>query len=73
MQDLKLTSLKSHDCHVLIQQFLLVAICGILPKNGRFSITWLCSFFNFICNKVIDPQNLEELQKKIVIVLCHLD
>jgi len=38
MQDLKLTSLKSHDCHVLIQQFLLVAICGILPKNGRFSI-----------------------------------
>ena len=61
MQELKLVGLKSHDCHVLIQQLLPVAIRDILPKNVRFSITRLCSFFNFICKKFIDPQNLEEL------------
>ena len=61
MQDLKPIGLKSHDCHVLIQQLLPVAIRGILPKNVRFSIARLCSFFNSICKKVIDPQNLEEL------------
>ena len=33
MQDLKLMGLKSHDCHVLMQDFLSVSIRGILPKN----------------------------------------
>jgi len=73
MQELKLVGLKSHDCHVLIQQLLPVAIRDILPKNVRFSITRLCSFFNSICKKVIDPQNLEELQREVVIVLCQLE
>jgi len=39
----------------------------------RFSITRLCSFFNSIGKKVIDPLNLEELQQEIVIVLCQLE
>jgi len=33
MQDLKLIGLKSHDCHIVMQQLLLVAICGILAKK----------------------------------------
>jgi len=33
MQDLKLIGLKSHDCHILMQQLLLVAIRGILLKK----------------------------------------
>jgi len=56
-----------------MQQLLPMAIHGILPKNVRFSITRLCSFFNFICKKFIDPQNLEELQQEIVIVLCQVE
>ena len=35
MQDFKLVGLKSHDCHVLIQQLLSVAIHGSLPKIVR--------------------------------------
>jgi len=54
MNDLKLIGLKSHDCHVLKQQLLPVAIRGILPKNVRHTITRLCSFFNSICSKEID-------------------
>jgi len=69
MQDLKLVSLKSHDCHILMQQ-LPVAIRGILPKNVRQTITCLCAFFSSICNKVIDPLKLDELQAEIVIILC---
>jgi len=45
MEDLKLMDLKSHDCHVLTQDLLPVAICGILPKNVRQVITRLCLFF----------------------------
>ena len=73
MQDLKLVGLKSHDCHILMQQLLPVAIRGILPKNVRQTIMCLCAFFSSICGKVIDPLKLDELQGEIVIILCQLE
>ena len=38
---LKLVGLKSHDCHVLMQDLLPIFIRGILPKNVRQVITRL--------------------------------
>lgn len=73
MKDLKLIGLKSHDCHVLMQQLLPVAIRGILPKEVRRSITKFCSFFNIICSKVIDPNKLDELEEEAFIILCQLE
>ncbi|KAK7346843.1 hypothetical protein VNO80_21366 [Phaseolus coccineus] len=73
MQDLKLIGLKSHDCHILMQQLLPVAIRGILLKNVRHTITRLCSFFSSICCKVIDPLKLDELQDEIIVILCELE
>ena len=73
MQDLKLIGLKSHDCRILIQELLLIAIRGILQKNVRHTITRLCSFFSSICCKVIDPLKLDELQDEIVVILCELE
>jgi len=71
MHYLKLVSLKSHDCHILIKQLLLVVIHGILPKNVTQTITRLCSFFFSIWGKVIDPVKLDELQGEIVIIFCQ--
>ncbi|XP_027911496.1 uncharacterized protein LOC114170208 [Vigna unguiculata] len=73
MEDLKLVSLKSHDCHVLMQQLLLVAIRGVLPKNVRQAITRLCIFFNSICQKVIEPNTLNDLENEAVMILCQLE
>jgi len=73
MEDLKLLGLKSHDCHVLMQDLLPVAIRGILPKNVRQVITRLCQFFNAICRKVIDPTRLDELEDEGIILLCQLE
>ncbi|XP_073153400.1 uncharacterized protein [Henckelia pumila] len=73
MKDLKLVGLKSHDYHTLMQQLLPVAIRGVLPKHVRDSITRLCFFFNELCNKVMDPSKLDELQREIVIILCLLE
>ena len=39
---MKLFGLKSHDCHVLMQQLLSIAICRILPNKVRVAITRLC-------------------------------
>lgn len=41
LEDSKLTGLKSHDCHVLMQQFLPIALCLVLPKNVRYAISRL--------------------------------
>jgi len=70
MQDLKLMGLKYHDCYVLMQDLLSVAIREILPKIVRQVITRLCIFFNAICRKVIGPNSLEELENQAIIILC---
>ena len=73
MNELKLIGMKSHDHHILMQQFLPVALRAILPKQVRHAIIRLCLFFSGICNKVIDPEMLNQMQKEIVITLCQLE
>ncbi|KAL4025968.1 hypothetical protein IC575_014374 [Cucumis melo] len=61
LDDLKLNGLKSHDCYVLMQQLLPIAICSILPKNVRYTISRLCFFFNAICAKSFSVSELDAL------------
>ena len=72
LKDLKLVGLKSHDCHILMQQLLSMAIQDILPNKVRLAIIRLCFFFNVICSKVLDPMKLDELENKAAIILCQL-
>ena len=71
--ELKLVGLKSHDCHVLMQQLLPVAIRGTLPEKVCVAITRLCFIFNAICAKVIDPKQLDDLENEVVVVLCQME
>jgi len=73
MKDLKLLGLKSHDCNVLMQQLLQVAIRGISPKNVRYALTRLCFSFNAICSKVMDPAKLDQLENEAIVILCQLE
>ena len=72
MKAFKLVGLKSRDCHILMQQLLVVAIRDILPDKVRLAITWLYLFFNAICRKVLDLVMLDELENEDVIILCQL-
>ncbi|XP_062111616.1 uncharacterized protein LOC133823056 isoform X1 [Humulus lupulus] len=51
MRDLRLMGMKSHDCHMLMQQLLLIAIRSVLPKKVRDCLTNVCIFFNHSCEK----------------------
>ncbi|XP_042409933.1 uncharacterized protein LOC121999300 [Zingiber officinale] len=73
MDQLKLTCLKSHDCHVLMQHFLPIVIRDVLPKHVRYAIIRLCFFFKDICCKVIDVAKLDKLQSDLVVTLCLLE
>nr|GEV77847.1 hypothetical protein [Tanacetum cinerariifolium] len=71
MKDLKLSGIKSHDCHVLMTQMIPIAIRRILPNHIR--LTKLCLFFNMIHSKVIDPEVLDKWQHDVILMLCRLE
>ena len=58
VQKYKLKGLKSHDCHVLMQQLLAVAIRGLMEEGPRVAIIRLCKFFNGIYQRVIDKDDI---------------
>ena len=60
----KLIGLKSHDCHVLMQDLLPIAIRGSLPKNVSQVIIDLCHYFREIYLKVLKVSHPKELEKK---------
>jgi len=70
LKELKLVGLKSHDCHMLMQQWLAVAIRDIFPNKVRLAITRLWFFFNAICSKVLDPVKFDDLENEATIILC---
>ncbi|KAL5794597.1 hypothetical protein ACOSP7_003191 [Xanthoceras sorbifolium] len=73
LTECKTVGLKYHDCHVLMQQLLSVAILGLLPKGQGIAIFRLCSFFNDICQRVIDRRTLESLENEVAVTMCMLE
>jgi hypothetical protein len=72
MKILKVHFKKSHDYHILIGQFLPIAIRGILPIKVRDTIMKLCSFFNAISQKVVDSMKLTKLEDDLILMMCNL-
>ncbi|XP_022846332.1 uncharacterized protein LOC111369080 [Olea europaea var. sylvestris] len=56
-----------------MQQLLSVALRGLLPKGPRNSIFKLCSFFNEICQGVVDRNKVEILEEDVAETLCMLE
>ncbi|XP_073058473.1 uncharacterized protein [Primulina eburnea] len=73
LEDHKLIGLKSHDCHVLMQQLLSVALKSLLPKGPRSALFLLCAFYNELCQRVLDRNRLEQLEENIAETLCMLE
>ena len=68
-----LLSLKSHDLHMLVQQILPVAVRNILPSNVVKVLIELSNFFKQLCSKVNTKSDLEKIQERIVLTICHLE
>ena len=71
--DKKLIGLKSHDYHMLMQEFLPIAIRSIMHPPTRFAIIRFCFFFKAICRKEIILQELDKMQQELVVTLCLLE
>lgn len=73
LEDCKVSGLKTHDYHVLMQQLLPVAIRGLLPKGPRLAILRMCAFFNRLCQRVIDVEQISVMETEIVETLCMFE
>ncbi|RYR28647.1 uncharacterized protein LOC107626859 isoform X1 [Arachis ipaensis] len=69
----KIIGLKIHDCHILIEQLLPLAIRNVLPNQVTSVLIEFCSFFRILCGKSLSRTELDKLQDRIVITLCHLE
>ena len=56
-----------------MQQLLSVAVRGLLPKKVRTLIIRLCSFFNKICQRVLEREMLQQLNDEIIEILCGFE
>ena len=69
----KLSGLKSHDSHVLIQQLLLIGMRGYLNKEIGTTLFELGNFFKQLCSKTLRRSDLQKLDEQIVVILCKLE
>ena len=56
-----------------MQQLLSVALKGLLPKGPRNAIYRLCAFFNRICQRVVDREEMVTLEDEVVETMCMLE
>ena len=66
--DRKLTGLKSHDYHIIMQCLLAPDVRLLLKKEIRDTITELCNFFLLICARTLHVKDLEIAQENVI---CH--
>lgn len=69
----KVSGLKTHDCHVIFQKLLPIAIRKILPEKVVVPLIELSKFFNAICSKELNDEDLKKLSISISETLCELE
>ena len=72
-KEAKISGLKSHDCHVILEHLLPFAIRGLLTPLVREAVIELSMFFTILCAKVITVDELKQLESQIPITLCKLE
>ena len=73
LDDGRISGLKSHDCHVLLQRVLPVRIRKYLKKKICAPLVELSHFFQQICAKTLKIADLDRLVVEIVLILCKLE
>ncbi|KAJ9556530.1 hypothetical protein OSB04_011144 [Centaurea solstitialis] len=73
VKERKLMGMKSYDCHMLMQEYLLIALQGTLPNHVSATIIELCDYFTRICLKDLTEADLQFLESRVVVTLCKME
>ena len=69
----KVQGLKTHDCHILLQRILPVAMRGFLEKDIYETIAELGKFFTELCSRTLNKDVLAEMKIEIPIILVKFE
>jgi hypothetical protein len=69
----KLTGLKSHDCHIIMQELLPLATSRTLPAFVTKPLMGICNYFKQIYSKVVDVKEMQRLEEQIPEIMCQLE
>ncbi|GKV43256.1 hypothetical protein SLEP1_g50570 [Rubroshorea leprosula] len=66
LNELRLSGLKSHDCHVFIQRLIPIAFHGFLPDSIWGPLTKVSNFFRALCAPTVNINDMAIWETKIV-------
>ena len=69
----KLSGMKSHDYHVLLQRLFPVGLCGYVDKELSTTLLELGSLFQDLCSKTLKQSDLKKLEDRGVLILFKLE
>ena len=73
LKERKISGLKSHDNHILMQQLLPIALRGSLPSHVTRPLIKLTCFFRKICSKTLTILDIASAEADIAVTLCELE
>ena len=65
--------LKSHAYHILMQQVLPLALCGLLQPGLRLAIIRMCKVFRRFCTIVYNPRDFASLEVDVAESMALLE
>ena len=65
--------MKSHDYHVLMQQVMPLALCGLMEPGPRLAVMRMCKVFRRLCMKVYNPADFQSLEADVAESLALLE
>ncbi|GJU82265.1 hypothetical protein Tco_1284630 [Tanacetum coccineum] len=65
--------MKSHDCHIMMQQLLPYGLRQYLDTGAAKPIIKLCSFFNQICARTLMEDDMVKVESQLVDILCNIE
>ncbi|GJX29038.1 S-adenosyl-L-methionine-dependent methyltransferases superfamily protein [Tanacetum coccineum] len=71
--DSNITGMKSHDCHIMMQQLLPYGLQEYLDTDVAKPIIELCSFFQQICARTLMEDDMVKAESQLVDILCNLE
>ncbi|WMV09020.1 hypothetical protein MTR67_002405 [Solanum verrucosum] len=69
----KLFGLKTHDCHVIMQELLPIALRRSTDKRINSVLIELCTFFRALCSKVLKLDELKLLEERVPEILSTME
>jgi hypothetical protein len=73
LKDRTISSLKSHDSHVSMQQLLPIAVRGSLLPNVVQPLVEMSVFFMGICSTTLTQEDMDRLERGISITMCKME